>query len=233
MIEEPTALTIRKHWPRPSSDQVRALSSVPTSFIADALGGGGAMDMRIKLLGDANDFPRCAAGPAVTTDNGPGDVLGTLAAITKIQPGDVLVAGFSAHQGCAAAGDRVMGMLKNAGGAALVTDGPVRDYAGIVDVGLPVWCTGLNPASPFSSGPATVGLPVNLGGQQVCSGDLIVADTDGVVVVPYEKIDAVIVRIDAIKTLEATLDAEVEQGLKTPDAILELLDGPQTTYIDV
>ena len=70
-------------------------------------------------------------------------------------------------------------MLRNCGGAALITDGPVRDYAGIVRSKLPVWCNGLNPASPYTNGPGFVGSPAQIGGQTVRSGDIVVADQDG------------------------------------------------------
>ena len=93
--------------------------------------------------------------------------MGKLEALNFIQGDNILVASVSEHQGCAAAGDRVKGSLKNCGGAGFVTDGPMRDYVGRVNVRLPEWCTGLTPASPFTKGPATVGLPINIGGQTI------------------------------------------------------------------
>lgn len=231
MIEPPQVLTVKKTWQRPTQDQIAAFQSVPTGFVADALGGGGALSMSIKPIGDGLDIQCIAAGPAITVDNGPADVLGTFAALSMVVPGDVLVAGFSGFQGCAAAGDRVMGMLKNAGGAGFVTDGPMRDYAGIVEVALPVWCTGLNPASPYMSGPGSVGLPINVGGQAINSGDMIVADRDGVVVVPFKRINEVIEQLETIKRLEVELDAKVADGLITTDAVSELMGGNQTRYV--
>ena len=99
----------------------------------------------------------------------------------------------------------------------------MRDHAGLVHVGLPAWCTGLTPASPFTKGPATVGLPINIGGQTIESGDVIVADRDGVVVVPHKKIDLVINRLSQVVDLECSLDAEVRGGLKIPDTVKEMI----------
>ena len=120
--------------------------------------------------------------------------------------------------------------MRRAGAAAFVTDGPLRDYDGIVDVGLPAWCTGLTPASPFVSGPGKVGFAVQIGGQQVASGDMIVADGDGVVVVPFDRIDAVIAQLDTVRRLEGELDAEVAAGLSLPDPIAELLASERTVH---
>lgn len=232
MIEEPPLLRIRKSAPRPTAEQISAFQGVPTSFVADALGGSGALGGQVGPIGDGRDLNCVAAGPALTADNGPADLLATLAAIKFVQPGDIVVAGVAAHQGCASAGDRVCGMLKNAGAAGFVTDGPMRDYAGIVDVGLPCWCTGLNPNSPFGKGPGTVGHSVQIGGQHVSSGDMIVADRDGVVVVPFDQIDNIIALLAEVTKAELALDAEVRDGLVVPANIEELLNSDQVSFTD-
>lgn len=88
----------------------------------------------------------------------------------RMSKSSVVVSAFEAHSGCAAAGDRLVGMMKKNGAAGFVTDGPVREYQGIAPVGLPVWCTGLTPASPHMSGPGSVGFPIQIGGQEVENG---------------------------------------------------------------
>ena len=75
-------------------------------------------------------------------------------------------------------------MMKNCGAAGFITDGPMRDLSGLRDVGLPAWCTGLTPASPVSKGPGSVGLDIEIGGVRVSSGDIIIADIDGIVAIP-------------------------------------------------
>ncbi|MEM1048186.1 MAG: RraA family protein [Pseudomonadota bacterium] len=232
MIEEPPILTVNRNRRRPSTDQIAAFQGVPTGFVVDALYGGGALSSEIRPLGEGRDIDCVAAGPALTADCGPADILATLAVLNFITPGDVVVVAFDGHQGCAAVGDRVAGMMKNSGAAGLVTDGPMRDYAGLVDVGLPAWCTGLTPASPFTMGPGRVGLPVQIGGRQIETGDMVVADRDGVVVVPFDKIDTVIGALDKVRTLEAEMDAKVAAGLKVPDAIAELLAGDKVDFVD-
>ena len=232
MIEEPKPLTIKKNWKRPSKKQLKAFENVPTGFVTDALDGEGTLSIDIKPVGDGRDINCVVVGAAVTAGNNAADIMGTLAALNFIQEGDVLVASVSGHQGNAAAGDRVMGMLKNCGGAGFVTDGPMRDYVGLIEVGLPAWCTGLTPASPFTKGPATVGLPINIGGQKVESGDIIVADLDGVVVVPHSKIDIIIERLSHIADLEYSLDAQVREGLKIPGSVREMVLETNVKFVD-
>ena len=232
MIEEPKPLTIKKNWKRPSKKQLKAFENIPTGFVTDALDGEGTLSIDIKPVGDGRDINCVVVGAAVTAGNNAADIMGTLAALNFIQEGDVLVASVSGHQGNAAAGDRVMGMLKNCGGAGFVTDGPMRDYVGLIEVGLPAWCTGLTPASPFTKGPATVGLPINIGGQKVESGDIIVADLDGVVVVPHSKIDIIIERLSHITDLEYSLDVEVREGLKIPGPVKEMVLETNVKYVD-
>jgi 4-hydroxy-4-methyl-2-oxoglutarate aldolase len=232
MIEEPPLLKIKSTLRRPTDVQIAAFKGVQTGFVVDALFGGGALSSNIQPIGGGRDLDCVAAGPALTADCRPADILATLAALQFIRPGDVVVSAFAAHQGCAAAGDRVAGMIKNNGAAGFVTDGPVRDYAGVIAAGLPVWCTGLTPASPFSKGPGSVGFPIQIGGQEVETGDMVIADRDGVVVVPFEKIDEVIAGLARIKELEAALDAEVADGLKIPTPISEMLASDRVEYVE-
>lgn len=224
MIEEPATLTIRKPSRRPTAAQIAAFQNVPTGFVVDAMLGKGAMASNICPIGDGRDYPCTAAGPALTVDNGPGDILALLASLNFIEAGDVVVSTVAGHQGNAAAGDRVCGMMKNNGAAGFVTDGPMRDYAGVVGIALPAWCTGLTPASPFSTGPGEIGRPITIAEQHVETGDMIIADRDGVVVVPFAQIDEVIEALVNVTELETDLDAQVADGLKIPDAIEQMLE---------
>jgi 4-hydroxy-4-methyl-2-oxoglutarate aldolase len=221
MIEEPPALTIIASAPRPTEAQIKAFEDAESAQVCDALGGTAAMATEIGPLGFGRDLPSRIFGAVAVADNRPGDLLATLAAVEHIFPGDILVHAAHGHQGCATVGDQVSGMLRNAGAAGLVTDGPVRDYEGIVTTGLPIWCTGLNPNSPSTNGPGIVGGCAIVGGRRVCTGDIIVADMTGVAVVPHDRIDEVIGKLAEVKRLEAELAVRVKDGFRTP------LDTPQ------
>ncbi|MCY3996355.1 MAG: RraA family protein [Rhodobacter sp.] len=232
MIEEPPLLTIKRTMRRPTRRQVDAFHGASTGFVVDAMLGGGALASDISPIGDGHDIDCRAVGPALTVDCGPADVLALLAALELTGDGDVVIAAFHGHQGCAAAGDNIAAMLKNCGAAGFVTDGPVRDYVGIVGTGLPVWCAGLTPNTPFTNGPGKVGLPIQIGGQRVETGDMIVADRDGVVVVPFDGIDTVIATLAKVTELESALDGEIRNGLKIPAQIREIMVSDRVRYID-
>lgn len=223
MIEEPTKLTLCKSFPRPTTAQVTAFRDVPTGFVCDAMDGVGALDTSIEPIGGGSTLAAHAVGVALVADNGPGEILATIGALHIMEKGDVIVAATRGCRTSAAAGDLLLGMLRNKGAAGFVTDGPMRDFDEIIAVGLPVWCAGLNPNSPYANGPGRTGFGAVVGGQTVDSGDIIVADRDGVVVVPFARIDAVIAKVAHIKTLEDAKAAAVGAGAADTQRIADML----------
>ena len=221
MIEDPPLLKVRRKFARPDTKTVAAFQGVMTGHLVDALGGTGALDWRIKPLALKNsEF----VGVALPCYAGPADNLAVFGALEAAQPGDVLLAASEEHMGCAVVGDLVIGMMRNRGITAFVTDGLIRDIEGILPVGLPVFCRGITPNSPVRNGPGTVGLPVILGGQQVCAGDLVAGDRNGVVVVPYNKIEDTLKQLEQIRKAEAEMEAAVQGGLIIPGFLQTVLD---------
>jgi len=223
MIKDPPSLQLHTGFARPTSKQVAAFEGVPTVFLCDAMGGQGALCPAIKPVDGAVHLPAHAHGPALVADNGPAELLATKGAIHICQPGDIIVSAVHGFSGCSAAGDRICGMMRNKGVAGFVTDGQMRDLDGIVTAGLPAWCAGLSPNSPYSKGPGIVGRAAVVGGRLISSGDMIVADRDGVVVVPFAQIDAVITQLDAIRAQEVILEAQVADGYCDMPAITAML----------
>ena len=234
MIENPPLIQIKKSSSRnrPSIKQLENFKNIPTGFICDALSGYAALDTKIKPLLVPGKNVEHIAGPALTVFSGAADVLGMSIALSEIQPGDIVVNGVSGFQGTAAVGDRIAGMIKNNGGIGLVTDGPMRDLEGIIETGLSCFCTGLNPNSPYNSGPAKIGYPTEIGGKTIHSGDIIVADADGVTVVPFNKIDEVLEKLDRIIELENAMDEKVKNGLKISQKAINYINSDQVIYED-
>jgi len=221
MIEDPPLLVIQARTIEISDADLKELSTFPTSFVVDAMDGKGALPPGVKTLSE--QLPASFCGRVLTVDPGPADVMATLASLSEIQPGDVMVIATDGYQGCAAIGDRVIGMAKNAGAIAVVTDGLVRDIDGIEKVGLPVFCSGVSPNSPYNSGPGKIGTDVIIGDRVVTRNDVMLGDRDGAVVVPGPAVERVLERCRHIASIEQALDSEVEQGLKFPDAVAELV----------
>ena len=114
---------------------------------------------------------------------------------------------------------------------AIVTEGTVRDAAGILAVGLPVYAAGISPNSPARNGPGTVGLPIIVGGVAVAPGDIVVGDRDGVVVVPRQMAAIVIAKLVSVRAAEAVLEAKVKAGLRLPDFVAGLLKSDRVEEI--
>jgi 4-hydroxy-4-methyl-2-oxoglutarate aldolase len=228
MIEDPPLLTMRRLFPRPAAEQVEMFRGLQTGFVVDAMGGRGALDARVKPIGAP--LPFC--GVALPCEAGPADNLAPFVALDVAQAGDVIVCAADFFNRTAVTGDLLLGMMKNRGIAAFVTDGYVRDLAGIRAVGLPCYAAGVTPNSPVRNGPGTVGFPSVVGGVAVGPGDIVLGDEDGVVVVPYPRILETIARLPVIRDAEALLEAKVKAGLQVPDFIQALIDARRFREVD-
>ena len=220
MIKDPPILRIRRNFPRPPADLVTALAGVSTGHLVDCMNGCGALDWRIKPLAAP---PSGICGVALTCDAGPGDNLALFAALDVAKKGDVIVVSTQGFLGAAILGDLLAGMARNCGIEAIVIDGSVRDVAGILATGLPVYCAGVTPNSGVRNGPGSVGLPIVMGGVAIAPGDIIVGDGDGVVVVPQGVAAQVLETLDGVRKAEAALEARVKSGLRLPEFVTSVL----------
>lgn len=232
MIHEPPLLTVRRDFARPNPAQLAAVAAATTGWLVDAQEGRGSLGPRIKPL-----FPRDprlgrCSGTVLTCWCGPDDNLAIAAAAALARPGDVIVAAAEGFEGSGVCGDLLAGMMRNKGVAGLVVDGAVRDIAGLREAGLPVFASAVNPASCVRSGPGTVGLPVVVGGRSVQSGDLLLADEDGVVTVPLAEVDAVLARLEEVEAAEAETLAKVRAGLQAPAWVEALLASDRVRWVD-
>jgi len=229
MIHEPPLLTIRRQFPRPRAEDLAGFAGVQTGHAVDAMGGRGALDYRIKPLAP---LAKTLVGVAVTCKCGPNDNLGLFAALDVVQPGDIIVAAADGFTGAAVAGDLVVGMMRNKGVQGFVTDGLVRDVAGILPIGIPVYCAGVTPNSPDRNGPATVGLPVLVAGVPVESGDVVIGDGDGLVIIPQARIAKALAALSGVRAAETALEAKVRDGLGIPDFALKILRSDRVIEIE-
>ncbi len=228
MIDDPPLLTVRRRFPRPSAKQLAAFKGALTGHVVDAMEGRGALNYRIKPVGGPTTF----CGTALTCEAGPGDCLAVFGVLDVAQPGDVVLCATDSFSGTAVIGDLVMGMMKNCGVAAFVTDGLVRDTPGIRAVGLPCFAAGVTPNSPTKTGPGTVGFPQVVGGVAISPGDIVVADEDGVVIVPFATIDETIERLAGVRAMEADLEAKVKGGLIKPDFMAKMIPPGRVREVD-
>jgi 4-hydroxy-4-methyl-2-oxoglutarate aldolase len=216
MITDPPQLKIRRGFKRPQTELLSGFAGVPTGYLVDAMGGRGCIDYRIKPLVQSE---KVMVGVAVTCHAGPADNLALFGALHAARKGDILVAATDAFTGTAVTGDLLLGMARNRGIAGFVTDGLIRDLIGVLGVGLPVYCAGITANSPARNGPGTVGLPIVIGDVVIHSGDIVVGDRDGVVIVPLDQAQGVLNKLKDVKAAEAGLEAKVKAGLEIPDFV--------------
>jgi 4-hydroxy-4-methyl-2-oxoglutarate aldolase len=228
MAANPPVLTVRRNFPRPPEALVARFRDAPTGWVVDANGRRGALDHRIRPITRAVRF----AGVALTVHSRARDNLAPYAAIEFARPGDVMIVAADAYEEASVLGDILVGMAKNKGVTALVTDGMVRDVEGLNAVGLPIFARGLSPNSPYKDGPGEIGLPVALGGVTVNPGDLVVGDQDGIVVVAREALAAVADALAEVKAKEAAMDELVRSGTTAPPWLARAFEEKGVRYLD-
>ncbi len=229
MIDDPPLLTMAREVRRVAPDIIDQFRNTPTSFITDAMGGRGALDWRIKAIGGVRPF----VGSAFTCNCGPGDNLALCAAVAQCQPGDVLVVATDQFTATSVVGDLLLGIAKNRGATAFVTDGLVRDQNDIEALDFPCYAMGATPNSPSRNGPGETGLPIQCGGLHISSGDLVIGDRDGVVIVPQSAIHQTLKQLAAVRAAEAEMLAKVNGGLKDVGFVAGLLAGERISYRDI
>lgn len=164
---------------------IRAFEKLPTTCISDPMQGLNNMDSDIKPLKEKYHI----AGRAFTMKIPVGDNSTYLRALYEAKPGDILVIDAKGDKYRAVAGDFMAGLAQTLGIKGIVADGVIRDIVGIKKLDFPVFCKGTTVAASNKSGWGEVNIPISCGGATVNPGDIIVADADGVVVVPqhFEK----------------------------------------------
>jgi regulator of RNase E activity RraA len=153
---------------------------------------------------------RPVVGVALTVQLAAGDNLGAIAASLHAQPGDVLVLAGGGDASRALVGGRVARVAMSRGVRACVVDGAVRDLDELERLGFPVFARAVTARRATKAGPSTIGCPVQCGSARVHAGDAVLADRDGVAVVPAAVLDAALARIAAAAAAEREEDADFD-----------------------
>ncbi len=192
-------------WTRPDPALVAEFAAFPVANIGDAIERLDIMDGGIGPVWPGARFVG-AALPIYTTA---GDNLAVIEALDLIQPGDVLCINAGGYPGRAILGDNLAQRFDVFGATGVVVDGYVRDVDILQRLGYPVFARGVTPAGPWKNGPGRIGEPVAMGGVVVNPGDIVVGDSDGVIVIRPADAETVLATCREIARVEEEKDLEV------------------------
>ena len=195
---------IRLHIERPPRELVTALGKLSPTTLSDVLELESVMRIGIRPLWPA--MPRIA-GPAFTVRTAKHDNLMLHAAIYRAEAGDVIVVE-AGDEEMAVAGGNVCAVAQRRGVAGFVIDGVIRDVAESRANGFALFARGVSPIPGAKDGPGEINGTITCGGVAVHPGDVIVADEEGIVVVPRARAAEVLKRAEAKAAADAaeTLD---------------------------
>jgi 4-hydroxy-4-methyl-2-oxoglutarate aldolase len=224
-----THLVVRD-FARADAAVLAGLAELGVSTVHEADGRRGALAPRVRPIQDGTSI----AGSAVTVSCHPGDNLMIHAAVETCRPGDVLVVTTTSPSTDGMLGELLATSLRARGVIAAVIDAGVRDVAALRAMSFPVWARAVSPQGTVKASPGSVNVPIVCAGVLVHPGDAVVADDDGVVVIPRLRAEAVLTagrRREANETEKRTRLAAGELGVDLY-GLRALLAELNVSYVD-
>jgi len=176
-------------------EQFRPLPVANVSDVMSRMSGGGA-DLRPMHAGGV------LAGPALTVKTRPGDNLMIHKAIDMADPGDIIVVDAGGILTNALIGELMLAHATKRGVGGFVIYGAIRDVAVIRAQHVPVYAAGITHRGPYKDGPGEINFPIAIEGMMIEPGDLMLGDDDGVLCVPYDQTETVLVAARAKQAAE-------------------------------
>jgi regulator of RNase E activity RraA len=205
-INAPTdSLTLTDLWQRADHDLLDRFAKAPAANVGDVFDRLLVMDGGIRPFTSSTRL----VGTALPILTRAGDNLAIHRALDDAQPGDILVINGQGDLSRALIGDLIGEIMVNKGVLGAIIDGATRDAETLAAQGLVIFARAATPAGPFKNGPGVIGAPVAVGGVVVSPGDVIVADTDGVAVVPHDRIEWAADQVDQVIENEEALRRKI------------------------
>lgn len=191
-----------------TTDMVLRFSRLPVANVGDAMNRLNVVDPSIKPVWRGARV----TGSAYTVEVAGGDNAGIYEALEHIPAGSVLVVNGHGVANRALIGELISERLRQRGVVGVVIDGAVRDVRDIEEMQFPVFSSAISPAGPYRNGPFRVDVPVAIGGVVVAPGDIVVADDDGVAIVPRRDSSRVLDLAEAKNSTELAIRESIIAG---------------------
>ncbi|MFC9859404.1 MULTISPECIES: RraA family protein [unclassified Streptomyces] len=218
--------TVRNELNRPPEKIVEAFRAVlaeysPSCLVTDARRRVGAIGGLLPVK-----HHHKIAGPALTVNLSIDDLVDCMPVLTRAQPGDVIVVACHGTTRTAMWGGLMSTLSRQIGLAAGIVDGAIRDVDEIRDLDFPVWYRSTVPRpSPTAvhdrTEPVQVNVPVVIDGQVINPGDILVADENGIAVVPQDEAETVLARTRMNIDRERVIREKIGSGLSVAELIAE------------
>ncbi len=180
-------------------DMIHRLKKLSSTLVADGMDYENVMNYKIKPV----NFQKTLVGQARTVSTYPGDNLYIHYGIYESEPGDILVVEGKGAVDSAYLGNLMAAAAQKLGIEGIIIDGLIRDKDEISKMDIQVYAQGFTPKGPRKEGPGSFDKTIECGRVVVNSHDYIIADEDGVVVIPYDIAEGVITGAEEKKVYEA------------------------------
>jgi RraA family protein len=205
---------------RPSADLIERLRKYSAPELCDGMIVYSAMDYHIKPMVTRQKI----VGPAITLKLMMGDSLLVTKAISVAKPGDVIVIDGRGSGNNALWGDHRSLVCKKLGLAGVVMDGAFRDIDENEEIGFPIYARSVTCGSSTKNSNGEINVPISCGGVSVRPGDIIVADRNGVCVVPPEHAEEIMQGAqDKVDKMNSLVEEIERTGKVIPDNFAEQL----------
>lgn len=198
---------------RPDPDLVAELRRLGVATVHEAMGRRGLLASYLRPV-----YPSAhIAGRAVTVLSQAGDNLMIHAAVELCEPGDILAVALVSPSTDGMFGELLATSLRAHGVIGMVIDAGVRDVADLTQMGFPVWSKAVSAQGTVKATAGSVNVPVVLGGGLINPGDVVVADDDGVVVVPFAGVETTVIAAQKREQDEAEKRVMLQDGTLSLD----------------
>ena len=192
---------------RPARELVESFSGIPVANLSDQMG-------RTACIGTAlhpyNHIP--LLGTALTVKVPPNDNLMFHKAIDMAEPGDIIVVdgeGSMTHSLC---GEIMFTYAMSRGISGFIIDGCIRDVESLRRLDFPVYARGVQPKGPYKNGPGEINVPVSVDGRVIFPGDIVLGDSDGVVVIHRKDAEDLLIKGRGHNASEAAQFEDIKNG---------------------